>query len=127
MQLQSEKKAEEEKEVEAEKATGESLDRATQTAFNKHLVVAGSCNYIFYVEKKVTKGAMTKFEFFETREVTRSILRSQMCSPLNNHACFPKGDHFGLSCWVSSACGHGRSCPFMSRIKPQSLKQYVIY
>ena len=34
---------------------GESWDRATQTAFNKHLVVAGSCNYIFYVEKKVTR------------------------------------------------------------------------
>ena len=56
VQLQSEKKAEEEeKEVEAEKAAAvcERLDRATQTAFNKHLVVAGSCNYIFYVEKKV--------------------------------------------------------------------------
>ena len=64
MQLQSEKKAEEEKEVEAEKATRESLDRATQTAFNKHLVVAGSCNYIFYVEKKVTKSAMTKFDTY---------------------------------------------------------------
>ena len=56
MQLQSEKKAEEEEEVEPEEtaAVSERLDRATQTAFNKHLVVAGSCNYIFYVEKKVT-------------------------------------------------------------------------
>ena len=60
MQLQSEKKAEEEEALKEElkelKEELESarLDRATQTAFNKHLVVAGSCNYIFYVEKKVT-------------------------------------------------------------------------
>ena len=61
MQLQSEKKAEEEeaalkeelKELKEELESAR-LDRATQTAFNKHLVVAGSCNYIFYVEKKVT-------------------------------------------------------------------------
>ena len=60
MQLQSEKKAEEEeaalkeelKELKEELESAR-LDRATQTAFNKHLVVAGSCNYIFYVEKKV--------------------------------------------------------------------------
>ena len=57
VQLQSEKKAEEEEkaeDVEEEAEKARLLDRATQTAFNKHLVVAGSCNYIFYVEKKVT-------------------------------------------------------------------------